>query len=657
MTTETLIVAGVIVLLVVLTFIGLLSRYRKCASDEILVVFGKAGKKKVVNEKTGKPEEVILPSKIIHGGGTFVMPVIQDWAKMSLKPIQIQVNVTGVSSQMIKVTIPVTLTTGIGTTQTLMQNAASRFLTAKTSEISDQIKDILIGEVRSLMATMTIEEINADRIKFIGKAKENIETELNKVGFSIININNADISDDANYIKNLGQKAATKALAQAQADIAEEKKKGDIQIAETNKQREIAVADAEKERETTVAQTRQEQEVRVAEINQEKEIKLAEAEKNKQSGIANQKAEQAANIAKANTAAESEKAKAEAEKISAIAKAQAEADSNRAESESLAEANVAKAKAEADSKKAEAEAEKQTRIAQAKQKQEAETQKAINEQEAAVAKYESDKRVKAAEADKIAGVAEQNATIEVSKAKGEAEKAKAEAEKVAGTSKVEAQMTIEKTKQEKQLEVNEAAALAMEAKLHAETIVPAQKEKERITIEAEAVKQKAVLEAEAKAAEILKEAEAKANATKLQLEAEAEGTRKKLLAEAEGKRASLMAEADKFQAIEMAPALAVQKMIESGLTPEMVVQYKTVDQLTGIAEASAQMFEHVHLGQVTVYGNENTAGNFMAKTAENLNPAFDLLRSIPFADTLKSVLGKKELEEKKAETTEFEEVK
>lgn len=480
MTTETLIVAGVIVLLVVLTFIGLLSRYRKCASDEILVVFGKAGKKKVVNEKTGKSEEVILPSKIIHGGGTFVMPVIQDWAKMSLKPIQIQVNVTGVSSQMIKVTIPVTLTTGIGTTQTLMQNAASRFLTAKTSEISDQIKDILIGEVRSLMATMTIEEINADRIKFIGKAKENIETELNKVGFSIININNADISDDANYIKNLGQKAATKALAQAQADIAEEKKKGDIQIAETNKQREIAVADAEKERETTVAQTRQEQEVRVAEINQEKEIKLAEAEKNKQSGIANQKAEQAANIAKANTAAESEKAKAEAEKISAIA--QAEADSNRAESESLAEA------------KAEAEAEKQTRIAQAKQKQEAETQKAINEQEAAVAKYESDKRVKAAEADKIAGVAEQNATIEVSKAKGEAEKAKAEAEKVAGTSKVEAQMTIEKTKQ---LEVNEAAALAMEAKLHAETIVPAQKEKERITIEAEAVKQKAVLEAKA----------------------------------------------------------------------------------------------------------------------------------------------------------------
>lgn len=657
MTTETLIVAGVIVLLVVVTFIGLLSRYRKCASDEILVVFGKAGKKKVVNEKTGKTEEVILPSKIIHGGGTFVMPVIQDWAKMSLKPIQIQVMVEGVSSQMIKVRIPVTLTTGIGTDQVLMQNAASRFLTAKTSEISDQIKDILIGEVRSLMATMTIEEINADRIKFIGKAKENIETELNKIGFSIININNADISDDANYIKNLGQKAATKALAQAQADIAEEKKKGDIQIAETNKQREIAVADAEKERETTVAQTKQEQEVKVAEINQEKAIRLAEAEKNKQAGIAEQKAEQEASIARANTQAESAKAEAESQRIANVAKSASEAASKKAAADAEAEANVAKAKAEADSKKAEAEALKQTRIAQAKQKQEADTQKAINEQEAATAEYESQKRIKAAEADKQAGVAEQKATIEVSKAKGEAAQAQAEAEKVAGTSKVEARMAVAKTEQERQIEVNEAAAKAEEAKLQAEMIVPAQKQKERVTIEAEAIKAKAVLEAEAEAAKILKEAEAKADATKLQLEAEAEGTRKKLLAEAEGKRASLMAEADKVQAIEMAPALAVEKMIESGLTPEMVVQYKTVDQLTGIAEASAQMFEHVHLGQVTVYGNENTAGNFMAKTAENLNPAFDLLRSIPFADTLKSVLGKKELEEKKAETTEFEEVK
>ncbi len=105
----------------------------------------------------------------------------------------------------------------------------------------------------------------------------------------------------------------------------------------------------------------------------------------------------------------------------------------------------------------------------------------------------------------------------------------------------------------------------------------------------------------------------------------------------------------------MAPALAVEKMIASGLTPEMIVQYKTVDQLKGIAESSAKMFEHVHLGQVTVYGSENTAGNFMAKTVENLNPAFDLLRSIPFADTIKGIIGKGK--DEKSNIDDFEEMK
>ena len=620
MITSSLIIAGIIVILAIVTIIGLMSRYRRCASDEILVVFGKAGKKTQTNPTTGKKETVVLPSKIIHGGGTFVFPVIQDWRKMSLKPIQIQTSVVGVSSQMIKVGIPVTLTTGIGTTDTLMQNAASRFLTAKPQEISDQIKDILIGEMRSLMATMTIEEINADRVKFLGKAKENIETELNKVGFSIININNADITDDANYIKNLGKKAATKAQAQAEADIAEEEKKGQIQIAETTKEKEIAVAAAERERATKVAQTRQEQEVKVAEINQEKEIKLAEADKIRESGVASQIAEKTANIAKAQAEAEAAKAAREAE----------------------AAASVAKSEAEAESAKAEAEASKQIRIAKAEQEQEAETQRAINEQESRVAEYEANKRQKAAEANKRAGVAEQKATIEVSAARGEAARAEAEATRVAGVSKVEAEMEVAKTKEQKQIEVNEIAARAAEAKLNAEVIVPAQKKKEQVTIEAEAVKQKAILEAEAEAAKILKEAEAKAAATQKVMEAEAEGNKKKLLAEAEGKRASLMAEADKVQAIEMAPALAIEKMISSGLTPELIVQYKTVDQLKGIAEAQAKGYENIHLGQVTVYGNENTAGNFMANMAENLNPAFELLKSVPFKKTLDSLMGKSE---------------
>lgn len=373
MLTSSFIIAGAVAVLVILTLVGLMSRYRRCASDEILVVFGKAGKKTYRNPETGKEETLILPAKVINGGGTFVFPVIQDWKKMSCTPMQIQATVSGVSSQMIPTEIPVTLTTAIGTTDELMQNAACRFLTTSRNEIENQLKDILIGEVRALMATLSIEEMTADRLKFLGKAKENIETELNKVGFTIVNINSADIRDKAGYVENLGKKAATKAQAQAQADIAEEKKKGDIQIAQTEKERQTAVAEAEKERATRVAKARQEQEVKVAEINQEKEIRLAEAEKVQQSGVADQEAEKAANVAQAEMRAATAKANATAEQEANVAKATAEAESAKAARKAEAVASIAKSQSEAESAKAEAEAQKQIRIAKAKQEQEAET--------------------------------------------------------------------------------------------------------------------------------------------------------------------------------------------------------------------------------------------------------------------------------------------
>lgn len=164
--------------------------------------------------------------------------------------------------------------------------------------------------------------------------------------------------------------------------------------------------------------------------------------------------------------------------------------------------------------------------------------------------------------------------------------------------------------------------------------------KEKAKIEAEAVKSVAILEAEA--AKILKAAEAKANATKMQLEAEAEGTKKKLLAEAEGKKASLMAEAEQKQAMEMAPALAVEHMIKSGMHPEAIVQYAMTDRWKEVAEANAKVFEHIQLGNVTVYGDSNTAGQFMANMAKNLAPSLEIARNLPIADSLKQIItGKK----------------
>ena len=401
----TLSLIGVAAIVVVLTVWGLLTRYRRSAPDELLVVFGKAGKVKTEDGKT-----VATPSKIIQGGGCFVWPIIQDWKKMSMKPIQMKVTVDGIDSQAIPMHLPVVLTTAISQDKIIQQNAATRFLSAQSGEIERQISEILIGETRAIMATMLIEEINADRNKFLTQVRESLEQELTKVGYELTNINISEITDDADYISNLGKKAATKAKANAEADIAEQTKQGNVKIANTKKEEEIAVAQAEKEKQVQVNATKQEQEVKVAEINREKQIKLAEADKERESGVAIQEAEKAANIAEAQADAESNKAKAMARQVASVAQAEAEAESKKAEFEATQTKNIAKANADAEAAQNEAEALKQVRIAKAKQEQEAETIKATQEKEAKAAEYESNKRQRKAEQDKLAGVAEQEAS-------------------------------------------------------------------------------------------------------------------------------------------------------------------------------------------------------------------------------------------------------
>ena len=668
----TLILISGAVFLGIITIWAVLSRYRRSAPDELLVVFGKSGKIKVKNEN-GQEETRVVPSKIIQGGGSFVWPIIQDYKKMSMAPIQIKVTVDGIDSQAIPMHLPVVLTTAISRDKEIQQNAATRFLSAKPEEIHKQVSEILVGETRAIMATMLIEEINAERDKFLNKVRGSLEQELAKVGYDVTNINISEITDDANYIKNLGQKAATKAQANAEADIAEQRKQGNVKIANTKKEEEIQVAAATKEQEVTVNETKQEQEVRVAEIQRDKEIKLAEAAKERESGIATQEAEKAANIAEAQADAESKKATAKARQISAVAKAQAEAESNKAGSEAEQTKNIAKFEADAEATKNEQEAQKLIRVAKANQEKEAETIKAIQEKESKAAEYESEKRKRKAEADKRAGVAEQMAKIEVAQARAKAGQAEADAVKVSETAKVEAEMSVEKTRQDRQLEVNKAAAKATEENLNATEIVPAQKAKEKAVIEAEAIKRKAELEAEAIKAQLLRKAEAEAEATRIKLNAEAEGIKNKLMAEAEGKRASLMAEAEALQQKELAPAMAFEKMVEvAGGRPDLAVQWKTVDHLEGIAGAQAEALSKVSLGSVTVYGDSSTGGKFIKDLMANVTPAIDMISS-GMKTPIKNLLGmtddKQELnapeeqqinedkKERNKKTDNFEEVK
>ena len=240
------ILAAILAVVVILTVIGILSRYRKCKPDEVLVVYGKTGGEK-------------KSAKLYHGGAAFVLPIIQSYDILSMKPMQIDCRLTGaLSSQNIRVDVPTTITVAISTDPDIMQNAAERLLGMHDEEKENLITDIVYGQMRLIIADMTIEELNADRDKFLDKARKNIDNELNKLGLYLLNINISDIRDAADYIINLGKEAESKALNEARANIEEQEKIGAIKIANQQKERETAVANTKKEQEVNIATTEKE---------------------------------------------------------------------------------------------------------------------------------------------------------------------------------------------------------------------------------------------------------------------------------------------------------------------------------------------------------------------------------------------------------------
>lgn len=228
----------IIVIIVILftTFIAILARYKKCPSDRILVVYGKVGK--------GSDGEA-RSAKCIHGGAAFIWPVFQHYEFMSLTPISITVDLkNALSKQNIRIDVPSRFTVGISTEPGIMQNAAERLLGLHLDEIEELAKDIIFGQLRLVVATMDIEEINTDRDLFLEEVSRNVESELKKIGLRLINVNVTDINDESGYIQALGKEAAAKAINDARKSVAEKNRDGAIGEAIAQKDERVNVAEA-----------------------------------------------------------------------------------------------------------------------------------------------------------------------------------------------------------------------------------------------------------------------------------------------------------------------------------------------------------------------------------------------------------------------------
>ncbi len=232
-------VITVIVVIVTTALLLFLARYKKCPSDKIMVIYGKISK---------NDDGTYRSSRCIHGGAAFIIPVLQAHSFLDLTPISISVDLrNALSRQNIRIDVPSRFTVGISTESGVMQNAAERLLGLTLSEIQELAKDIILGQLRLVIATMDIEDINSDRDKFLEAVSRNVEGELKKIGLRLINVNVTDINDESGYIVALGKEAAAKAINAAKISVAEADKNGAIGKANAEREQRVNVAVAESE--------------------------------------------------------------------------------------------------------------------------------------------------------------------------------------------------------------------------------------------------------------------------------------------------------------------------------------------------------------------------------------------------------------------------
>jgi flotillin len=276
--------------------------YKRCPSNRVLVIYGRVGGGRA--------------AKCLHGGGSLVIPLIQSHAYMSLEPIVIDIPLEGaLSLNNIRVNVPSTFTVGISTDQTLMNNAAERLLNLPTQAVREQAQDIILGQLRLVIATLTIEEINKDREKFMNLINANVAGEINKVGLELINVNIRDITDESGYITAIGQRAAAEAINRAKVEVAQQEREGSVGEAVAVRERNVRVAEERAKAAEGQKTAEQLQRVAVAKLEAEAVRGEAESKRDQDVIVSERQAETVAAQKKAEQAQRVQVAEAEARAV------------------------------------------------------------------------------------------------------------------------------------------------------------------------------------------------------------------------------------------------------------------------------------------------------------------------------------------------------
>ena len=350
--TPFLAVTGVIILILLIAFVA--SRYKVASANEALIVAGSRGAK--VRDEKGKvmSQPGDRGVKVVVGGGTFIRPLLDRVGKLKLTARQINVQLAdAVTSQGIKVQVQGVATFKIGRDVESLRNAAERFLDAKPEQVDSIVKNVLEGSLRSIVGTLTIEELIRDRQKLLQQVQDAAKGDLATSGLQIDAFTIQSFSDESNYIELLGQQSVSTVtrdarIMKASTDQEAAVREAQAQQVKINAGRDVSLREAETKTQVAAAQARADQAGPLAQAEAQQEVVRKQTELAQLEADRKEKELLSSTVKPAAAEAQAVIAKAEGDKRSRIAAAEAEAETVRLEGG--AEAAIVLTKGEAEAK-------------------------------------------------------------------------------------------------------------------------------------------------------------------------------------------------------------------------------------------------------------------------------------------------------------------
>ncbi|HCY8953303.1 TPA: flotillin family protein [Enterococcus faecalis] len=365
-----IIIAVLVLLMLLIVFV---SKYQTAKPDEALIISGSyLGSKNVHVDEGGNK------IKIVRGGGAFVLPVFQRSNRISLLSSKLDVSTPEVyTEQGVPVMCDGTSIIKIGSSVEEIATAAEQFLGKTTEELENEAREVLEGHLRSILGSMTVEEIYQNRDKFSQSVQEVASVDLAKMGLVIVSFTIKEVRDKNGYLDSLGKPRIAQVKRDADIAEAEALKETRIKKAEAEKesqqaelQRQTEIAEASKEKELKLALYKQEQDIAKAKadqaynlesaraqqhvVEQEMEVKVVERQKQielEEKEITRREKQYDSEVKKkADADRYAREQEALAQKAREVAEAEAEANKTRLTGQAQAEAILARGAAEAEAK-------------------------------------------------------------------------------------------------------------------------------------------------------------------------------------------------------------------------------------------------------------------------------------------------------------------